>query len=301
MLFYIIICILGLTGCGSAEDNNANMVPVYYVSKSETKVEMHEYALQATEAEAKLEELLVALGTMPLKSEYKAPLSYGFQVLGYTLEDGKLLINMDEHYKELSVTQELLVRSAIVRTLTQLPEISFVAFRVNDEQLFDNLGKLVGWMAADEFIENAGSEINAYEEVRIKLYFANEAGDGLIATNRTIEYNTNISLEKLVVEELIKGPNAEGVYPTINPDTKVANVTVRDNICYVNLDENFLTQIYNVTPEVAIYSIANSLGELTNVNKVQILINGETDKTYREKYELTTYFERNLDLITTIE
>ena len=300
-LFLISFSLLLLAGCSKAEEEDPNKISVYYVSSAETKIESHDYSLQATEVTAQVEELLAVLGTMPIKKEYKPPLTFGFQVLEYRLTDGKLLLNMDESYKQLSVTQEVLVRAAIVRTLTQLPEVNFVAFRVNNEQLYDSLGKMVGWMNADQFIENEGNEINTYEEVTLKLYFANEAGDGLIVTNRTKEYNTNISLEKLVVEELIKGPNATGVYPTINPDTKVANVMLKDNICYVNLDESFLTQIYSVTPEVTIYSIVNSLIELPNVNKVQILINGETDVTYREKYELTTYFERNLDILATID
>lgn len=301
LLLYFLIVIGMLTGCSAEEEVTGNTIPVYYVSNSETKIESHNYTLQASETEAQIEELFAILGSLPVKKEYKPPLTFGFHVLEYRLTDGKLLINMSEEYKNLSVIQEVLVRAAIVRTLTQLPEISFVAFRVNDEQLYDSMGKLVGWMNADHFIENEGNEINTYEEVTLKLYFANATGDGLIVTSRTKEYNTNISLEKLIVEELIKGPNAEGIYPTINPDTKVANVTVKDNICYVNLDETFMTQIYSVTPEVTIYSIVNSLVELTNVNKVQILLNGETSVTYREKYELTTYFERNLDIVTTIE
>lgn len=296
LILCVLFCIMGLTGCGK-ENTEENLFPVYYVSKSETKIEQHQYAMQATESQEQIEELLRALAAMPAKNEYKAPLAMGFRILGYTLEDGKMLINMDEKYRELTVTQEVLVRAAIVRTLTRHPDINFVAFRVNNEQLFDNLGNLVGWMNADQFIENEGDAINTYEEVRLKLYFANEDGDGLVVTNRTKEYNTNISMEKLIVEELIKGPNAEGVYPTINPATKIANVTVRDGVCYVNLDESFLNQIYNVTPEVTIFSITNSLVELSNVNKVQISINGDTSGIYREKYNLTTYFERNLDIV----
>ncbi len=301
LLGILMTVLLLLTGCSEAEDTDSNKMSVYYVSNAETKIEAHDYSLQATEIAAQVEELLTVLGTAPIKKEYKPPLTFGFQVLEYRLVDGKLLLNMDENYKNMTVTQEVLVRAAIVRTLTQLPEVSFVAFRVNNEQLYDSLGKVVGWMNADQFIENEGNEINTYEEVTLKLYFANEAGDGLIVTHRTKEYNTNISLEKLVVEELIKGPNAEGVYPTINPETKVANVMLKDNICYVNLDENFLNQIYAVTPEVTIYSLVNSLIELPNVNKVQILVNGETDVIYREKFELSAYFERNLDILATLD
>lgn len=294
----IILCICGLTGCQGSEEENQNLVPVYYISKSETKTEMHQYNLKATDTKGQIEELMKALATPGAKNEYKAPLTMGFQILDYSFENGKLLINMDEKYRELNEVQELLVRAAIVRTMTKHPDVSFVAIRVNNEQLFDNLGQLVGWMNADQFIENDGKEINTYEEVRLKLYFANETGDSLVVCNRTKEYNTNISMEKLIVEELIKGPGADGGYAAINPATKVANVTVKDGVCYVNLDENFLTQTYTVTPEVTIFSITNSLVELNNVNKVQISVNGDTSGVYRDKYELTTYFERNLDIIS---
>ncbi len=301
LLICVLLSVLGMVGCDKEDANDQeNLYPVYYISKSETKIEMHEYALQATDSKTQVEELLRALAKTPAKNEYKAPLAMGFQILDYRLEAGKLLINMDENYKTLNFIQETLVRAAIVRTMTQHPDINFVAFRVNDEQFYDNLGNLVGWMNADLFIENDGKEINTYEEVSIKLYFANETGDKLVETTRTREYSTNISLEKLIVEELIKGPNVEGVYPTINPDTKVANVTVKDGVCYVNLDENFLTQIYAVTPDVTIYSIVNSLIQLKSINKVQISINGDTSKTYREKYSFSTYFERNLDIVTVL-
>ena len=293
----ILLCMWGLMGCNTKEEEEENLFPVYYVSKSETKTEMHYYNLKSTDTKSQIEELMQALATTPAMNEYKAPLAMGFQILDYSFENGKLLINMDEKYKELNEIQEVLVRAAIVRTMTRHPDVNFVAIRVNNEQLFDNLGQLVGWMNADQFIENDGKEINTYEEVRLKLYFANETGDGLVTCNRIKEYNTNISLEKLIVEELIKGPGAQEGYPTINPATKVANVTVRDGICYVNLDENFLSQTYTVTPEVTIFSITNSLVELSNVNKVQISINGDSSGIYREKYNFTTYFERNLDLM----
>ncbi|MDE5893388.1 MAG: GerMN domain-containing protein [Acetatifactor sp.] len=210
-------------------------------------------------------------------------------------------LDVTEGYNDMSVTTEVLVRAAIVRTLTQLSQVNFVSITVNGNPLLDSLGNIVTTMNRDQFVENDGNAINTYEEVKLKLYFANEAGDQLIAANRTREYNTNISLEKLIVEELIKGTSRDGLYPTINPSTKVASVTVRDGVCYVNLDETFLTQPYNVTADVTIYSITNSLVELSNVNRVQISINGDNSGTYREKYSLTTYFERNLDIVTTLD
>ena len=82
----------------------------------------------------------------------------------------------------------------------------------------------------------------------------------------------------------------------INPETKIVNILTKDGICYVNLDSNFLTVINNVSTEVAVYSIVNSLVELDNINKVQILVNGEVPTTFSN-----STFERNLDYVTTLE
>jgi germination protein M len=90
---------------------------------------------------------------------------------------------------------------------------------------------------------------------------------------------------------------AQGAYPTVNPLTNIVSVNVKDGVCYVDLSEDFLNQPYNVNSEVTIYSITNSLVELSNVNKVQISVNGETNISYRENIKLSTVFERNLDLI----
>ena len=297
----LLICLFSLAACEKEREDRSNIYSVYYVSNSETKTEMHEYYMEEETVEDQVKELLNALATTPAKLEYKAPLNMGFQVQSVDVNSGKVYLDVTESYYNLSVTTEVLVRACIVRTLTQLSQINFVSITVNGNPLLDSLGNIVTTMNRDQFIENDGNAINTYEEVKLKLYFANEAGDQLIAANRTKEYLTNISLEKLIVEELIKGPNREGLYPTINPSTKEASVTVRDGVCYVNLDETFLNQPYTVTPEATIYSITNSLVELSNVNHVQISINGDNSGIYREKYSLTTYFERNLDIVTTLE
>lgn len=300
-ILLVLICLVSFTACGEERVDQTKIYSVYYINNAETKVEMHEHYMEAEELENQVTELLNALATTPAKLKYKAPLGMGFQVQNVEIKMGKVQLDVTENYYDMSATTEVLVRAAIVRTLTQLSQINFVSITVNGYPLVDSLGSIVGTMNRDQFVENDGNAINTYEEVKLKLYFANEAGDGLIAANRTKEYNTNISLEKLIVEELIKGPSVEGLYPTINPSTKVASVTVKDGVCYVNLDETFLTQPYNVSAEVTIYSITNSLVELSNVNKVQISINGDNSGTYREKYSLTTYFERNLDIVTTLE
>lgn len=296
-LCLLVLCLF-LSACGKEQNEDKDIIQVYFVSNSETKVEMHPMEMTRKDSEGRLQELLTYLSTQPEKLEYKVPLNMGFQVLDTSLKEGKLLINVDSSYTELPVTTEILVRAALVRTLTQLENVNYVGISVAGDQLFDSFGNPVGWMSADQFIDNDGNEINTYELAKIKLYFADEEGTGLIAAFREKHYSTNTPLERFVVEELIQGPSGQvaGLYPTINPDTKIIGVMTKDGVCYVNLDDTFLTVVNNVSIELAIYSIVNSLAELNNINKVQILINGEVPASFT-----TPMFERNLDVVTTLE
>lgn len=293
-----ILLLAGLAACGETEPEDANVYQIYTVNNSETKVESHPYVMQASEEEAMLEELTACLSSRPYKLEYKAPFSMGFDVLSMELSGGKLAIDVSASYQELSATTEVLVRAAIVRTFTQLPFVRYVGITVEGNPLFDNVGDVVGLMSADLFIDNDGNEINTYELTRVKLYFANMEGDKLIGAYREKYYSTSIPLERFVLDELIAGPSGavDGLYPTINSEVKVLSVMTKDGICYVNLDANFLSLVNNVSTETSIYSIVNSLAELSNVNKVQILVNGEVPASFS-----SSVYERNLDCVTTLD
>lgn len=299
VLLPVLSVLLFLCACGQqGKKQIGTTYKIYYVNHDETGVLYNEYVTETTDRDKLLEELLQQMEIGAEKLEYKAPLSGAFQLLGTTFSEDQLILNFDENYRLQPTITEILVRAAIVRTLTQIDGVSYLAFQVNSEPFLDASGALVGVMNADQFIDNAGNEINTYEKVKLTLYLADEEGDNLKAVTRTVVYNSNISMERLVVDQLIAGPSEnEAAFPTINPDTRVVSVNVQDGICYVNFDSAFLTQIYNVTSEVAIYSLINSLVELTNVNKVQISINGDSNVNYKENMSLSTVFERNLEIV----
>ena len=295
LAFVILTC----GGCGNKGPEEGDIYTIYHLNHDQTGLVMQDYTTQTPQddKDTLLEELTDALSQTPDKLEYYPPLSGRVHLLDYHTEKDQVTLEFDSQYKELPATTEILVRAAVVRTLTQVEGISYVSFTVQGEPLVDNLGNVVGIMSADQFIDNSGDEINTYEQAELRLYFADETGTHLVEANRTLRFSSNIAMEKLVVEQLIKGPENPELYPTINPETKIVNVTVKDGICYVNLSEAFLTQTYQVTPEISVYSLVNSLVELPNVNKVQISVNGETAVTYQESISLTTVFERNLDLL----
>ncbi len=297
MLLALAIVFAG--GCSDREAGGENTTEygVYFLNKEETKI--FEVATFVTQGDTvtELSGLIEAMHIRPEDVSMHAALDYDFGVNNVSLEGEQVILNLDERYLQLKATTAVLIRAAVVRTLTQVPGVTCVSFQINGQPLTDTAGNPLGILTADMFVDNTGTEINAYETATLTLYFASEEGDMLVPETREVEYNSNIALEKIVVEQLLEGPEKRDIYPTVNPGTGIISVAIKDGICYVNLDQNFLTQIYNVTSEVTIYSITNSLAELSSVNQVQILVEGESDLMYREKISLNTIFERNLELI----
>ncbi len=289
-----------LASCGQEEEVFANVFQVYYVNNEETGLVTREYQTNSTDMDELAAELLAALGMVSEKLEYKSPLAGGFELLDYSISEGRIVLNFDTFYSDQTVITEILVRAALVRTLTQVDGIDYVSILIQSEPLLDSMGNLVGVMAADMFINSAGDEIYDYEKTSLRLYFSDESGKNLVvATRSNVVYNSNVAIEKVVVENLIAGPvMGENVHPVINPATRIISITVVDGICYVNFDSGFLGQLDNVSADVTIYAITNSLVELPNINKVSISVNGGINEIFRENVSLSTIFERNLDLVT---
>jgi germination protein M len=144
----------------------------------------------------------------------------------------------------------------------------------------------------------------------VTLYFADmtETDSYLVGEVRIVK-NTG-SMYKTAVEELIKGPSVEGLYPTLPSDTVVNSVSVSDGLAAVDFNiriiDNFDEIPHSSTTEtLAIYSIVNTLTEFEEIEKVRITIegrdSGEVEGYYVEDFwgHIGIYesFERNEDII----
>ena len=79
--------------------------------------------------------------------------------------------------------------------------------------------------------------------------------------------------------------------------TTLNNLTIRDNICYLDLSRDFEQQDPNVSSEVIVYSIVDTLCELPEVTKVQFSVDGEQKEKYGDLEGFNKPLERNLDLL----
>ena len=298
IVFMVILLATVCFGCGKQKEPPEGSIKVYYVNSEETGIISDDYVLMADkdDTNAAIAELMQVLHTMPDRLQYEAPISGENELIGYNITDKILTLNFEASYLDLGRTIEILDRAAIVRTFTQLDSVEYVSFQIEGTPLTDHYGNIVGNMSADTFIHNVGNEINTYEKVQLKLYFATEEGSRLSAVYRSVVYNSNISMERLAVEQLISGPNTDIVYPSISKDTKVKSVNVKDGVCYIDFDNGFLSPVDKVTAEAAIYSIVNTLTELPAVNKVAFSVNGEDSFTFMD-FLISGQYERNLDIV----
>ena len=300
MLLLMILCV----GCKQEGRKEESEFHIYYLDRNENSINAMPYEPVADKnrKEELVQELLEQLSLQTNEIDYQ-PVISGFTVNNCLVRESQVTLNFSKEYDDLSATKEILVRAAIVKTLTQVDGIELVAIQVNGKNLVDAIGNAVGVMSADTFIDNTGEDMKKYEEITLTLYFANITGDKLIKVNRTMRYNTNISLDKLVVEQILYGPvdkkgkdNNTVLLATLNPETKIVSVSIKDGICYVNLNNVFLTLPPNIKAETAIYSLVNSLTELPGITKVQLAVDGETEVKLGEK-TLSALYERNLDMI----
>lgn len=286
-----------MAGCRKQQQVDESGYRIWYINQDETCLKYENKELQSKNEEGLLREMMEVMRETPTDDELKPVIPEDVELMDFDFEHNQLYLDFSPEYKKMPKVYEVLCRAAIVRTLGQIDGVEYVDFQVNGEPLTDLEGKEIGLMNEDQFIENAGEEINAYKTADLTLYFSNKAGDKLVGQRVAMEYNSNISLEKLIVEQLIAGPPFEGAYPTIPSETKLLNISIKDNICYVNLDEGFLGTGYNVIESIPVYSIVNSLIENTDAQKVQISINGETNRMFRESINFDTIFEKNEGLI----
>lgn len=295
----LLLMVWMMAGC-SVDDDTQEVYnyKIFYLNTAMTRLAPQDYETKTTDQDALVKELLDQFMVVPKDLDSQAALSDKVSLTKYQKEDVVLYLYFDAGYgsrSNMNASREILCRAALAKTLTQIPGIEYINIYVGDQPLLDGQGNPVGMMAGSDFVESI-SDVNAFEKSELVLFFADETGEKLVREERSVVHNVNTSLEKLIIEELIKGPEREGNYRTLTGDTKLLNVSVNENICYVNFDSAFLNNAIEVKEYIPIYSIVNSLSELTSVNKVQISVNGSADVMFRDAISLNATFERNLDL-----
>ena len=257
--------VLLLSGCGQwQKSQKESAYHLYCLDKTGTTLVQEPYEPKEGTDQKLIKELVDALQEKPARDGNQALLSNGISIKTYTLENGLLTLNLSGEYGELARPQEVLVRAGLVRTFVQVPEVERVTLLIDGDPLKDSKGREIGTMTE----------------------------------TRRVPYSTNIPLERVVVEQLMKGPKEDGHYAVLPDTMNVLSVTTSDRIAYVNFDKSFKdSALSSVAEQIPIYAVVDSITANCKVDKVQFSINGESDVTFRETMKLNQFYEEDLSYL----
>jgi germination protein M len=291
----ILLVLLMLGACERGQKEGSYQL--YYLNIDGTRLEQSFCDPEGENQADIAKDLLRRLGEDPEESDLRRSIPDSVEVKDVIFSGYSLTVDFGSGLYSMGPADAVLLRAAVVKTLVQIKGVSYVSFMVEGEPYKDKNGNLVGSMNADSFVENPGEQINSSVETTLTLYFASEDGTSLVPETREVHYSSNISLEKLVIEKLTSGPKTAGLLSTIPTGTKLITLTVVDGVCYVNLDDTFRNQNEEISEQVVLYSIVDSLTNLESVDKVQISINGDTSGKCRYNYDLSVMYERDDSII----
>lgn len=295
LVLLICLTLVFFSACGSevAEEG----FDIYCISADGTRIEAEKWASEGSENPNEvIRELLKQLAAVPQNHDLKAALPDDATAVSgsFDAESGQISVFLTDSYKTMSGSRETLARACVVKTLLgALPDSQSVMFYVGTDPLTDATGRAVGQMTRDTFVGDFGKDQAELQNTDLTVYYANADGEKLVPLPRNVHYSSNTNIESLVIENLAVEPAGTEARAVFTDPSEVLHISTTDGICYVDLDNNYFTQATNVTENVAIYSLVDSLCELDTVNKVQITVyvNGKPvtgDGTYSGLYEANT-------------
>lgn len=119
----------------------------------------------------------------------------------------------------------------------------------------------------------------------VSLFYKNKDTNELMPEGRVIDSKELLENPyKKLVELLIETPKNEKLESVIPEGTKVNNAKIEGDIVYIDLSKEFIENHIGGQEEetLTIYSIVNTLTELTEVNSVKILIDGKENEKFKD-------------------
>lgn len=298
----IVLCVLLLTSCApKAESMNINL---YYADKDNNKIVLEKREIEVTKEDnipkIALEELLKGP-----TSDLNPSIPKDTKLLDIDVEGEKAKVNFSREFSDFKndVAQKIAV-VCVVNTLTDLEGIGQVEIFVDGKELVTSKGEPYGVLEKYD-IDKVNAQLDTdIEDLEtddtdiVTLYFPDKEAMYLVPEKR--EVSKDKPIEYNIVAELIKGPKSQELTPPAIPDeAELLSVEIRDSIAYVNFSKELKEKhIGGSTGEImAVYPIVNSLTELSKIDKVQFLIEGEKQKSLAGHLSFDEPFSRDESLI----
>lgn len=297
--YLLIMCVIAISlfaGCSGNKVKTDKDGSLLYIASGDKGLVTKACVFTGSGASDNIQQVITALSESNEKAGIIGPLTLGAPVVSSRIEGQTAIIVFDQSYHRLGKIEQTLLITCLTKSITSINGIDAVSFMIGDNELKDSDGNVYVNLTSDMFVIDDDIDDISDTDISVSVYFADSNGNSLIKSIHKINYSTG-NMEQELMKVLITGPvGAEG-YPVINPATKINSIDVKDGQCNIDFSSDFLNQTCNVSSDVAIYSVINTLCSLDNISRVKISVNGSSEYIYQEKYDLSQIYERNQELV----
>ncbi|MCR3921553.1 MAG: GerMN domain-containing protein [Firmicutes bacterium] len=279
----ILLMLLIVSGCSGQKqtpptepEDVTETVILYYGDAGNDKLVTEEREITYTKGGDRYRATLEALISGPETEGYTDNIPSGTSVYGTMRQEKILLVNFTHHFNSFGGSVgEIVAVASVVNTLIEFDDIEEVKILVAGTELIGPSGEPRGFMT--RFTTDEGLPAVADE---VTLYFAKQDATALIPEERSITYSSDLDLAKrlrLVLGELIEGPQQENLARTIPREVRVLSIAVQDGIAVVDFSAELHTEHTggSAGETMTIASIVNTLTDFDGVDLVAITVEGD--------------------------
>lgn len=219
-----------------------------------------------------IDTLLEALLNGPELDSLSDPFPPGTRLLGWELDGGLLRLDLSASYGELTGVDLTLADYCITLTLCQLDQVDRVSITVDGEALPQRARQTL----TPEDVIFTGAEEEP-RQITAVLYFPRAMGKGLGFEARELTLTEGDDLYLTIAQNFMAGPQDPDLHTLLPEGVELLSATLDDGICYINFSPGFLSAA-SLTPaeeNLLLYSIIDTMGNLSAVTAVQLLVDGE--------------------------
>lgn len=276
---------------------------IYYVDESNKKLDIEERIVNYVNDDKTMFNTVVdEFASGPSSTNQKLLLPPEFKIRSKKYSGKTAYIDLDKNFNIMKNTDQILSIGALVYTLTDMSFIDSVVVTVDGKAVLkDDEGNPL-LLNRQNVRNNPVIAPEKTEWQTVTLYFCDRSGEALVSEQRSIEVRQSLTIEYQIVEQLIIGPDKKMLKSTVPADTEIRDIKTEADICYVNLSKDFISDdVEGINSKlVTIYSVVDSLTELSTVNKVQFLIEGEKINAIND-IDFSKPFERNTQIMKIIQ
>lgn len=281
----LFLCLLLLTACGRSEtvavEDMEQPVKFYYCAQGtetfgiDTGALLWEYR-DLGSGNYSTKEVMELYLCGPNDSSLRLPFPEDVEISDASLEDGALTLMLQADWSSCAVVDRTLAAACIVYTMSEFSNIDQVT--LIDSEMSHSLWGIPLTKEHFLLLDDAASS----DQRAVKLYFLDENKTFLVDETRSRVFDTEDEIPKFVMDQLLQGPETELYSSPIPFGTKLLNIRVSGGLCTVNLSGEFVRNISDshLEARAAVLSIVNSLTELSQIDRVSIMVEGQRVRDY---------------------